>query len=216
MVHNQLSAGGGGTEAPMGSVCHLWGINGWVQATKARTLKGDLARDVRVPPYICLGSLRPASSSTALPAGHALSWAPIISWCLHLAHLPFSHLLGPTGPWNPWLLTGAFPGSWHWPESQSEKCAGYFEVWSETCVHCEASREFGRKQPGRSLDAAALGSVTWVSVDWRLPVSVVPSVRNSWEVTTEWNMENNLKKSRGHTEKKSSTIISFPSASPLY
>lgn len=167
MVNNQLSAGGGGTEALMGSVCHLWGTNGWFQATKARTLKGDLARDVRVPPYIRLGSLRPASSSTALPAGHALSWAPIISWCLHLAHLPFSHLLGPTGPWNLWLLTGAFPGSWHWPESQSEKCAGYFEVWSETCVQLWSKQgiwqKTTRKEPGCSCSRKCDLGVSWLA-----------------------------------------------------
>lgn len=70
-------------------------------------------------------------------------------------------------------------------QSQCEKCAGYFEERSETCVHCEESRGFGREQQGLSLEAAALGSVAWVSLDWLLPVSVFPSVRNSWEVTTK-------------------------------
>lgn len=144
----------------------------------------------------------PAPSSTTLSTGHALSWVSIFSWRLHPTPLPSFHPRGPSGCRNPWLLPRAFLGSWRWSESQCEKCAGYFEERSETCVHCEESRGFGREQQGLSLEAAALGSVAWVSLDWLLPVSVFPSVRSSWGVTTKWKVENNFKKSWGHMENK--------------
>lgn len=203
IFNKQLPGGGGRMEAPMGIVCQFWGINGWFQATKVRMLQGDSGRDVCVP-----STRVPCTPAPAPPLSRA---RPLLGFQLCTAPSPDSPSLVPppwsNGCWIPWLLPRAFLGSWRWSENQCEERAGYFEVRSETCVHCEESRGFGREQQGLSLDAAAPGSAAWVSLDWLLPASVFPSVRNSWEVTAKWKVENNLKKSWGHTEKNKKKVV---------